>query len=246
LIDSSTDSVTVSMTWSGKQLTREYTVRKDAGRVHYLLYPSWRIEIPYEPIQVKLPNQAGLLSVDGIVLPSAASQSALQVVQVIQGFHRVGMQATALLDGTNADVDVSQSGDAVLLKGTLKPSVVGLAATSVKNAFNTCDAGRSQDCINHTYTAPNSDYIWVLNLPGYGQVDYTKYVLTLVGDPTANMNLIVEAETGKVTASGTCASKLTIDDSRTYNFKGDFEAVLTWHGDHFTSDVSSACDRDRA
>jgi hypothetical protein len=39
---------------------------------------------------------------------------------------------------------------------------------------------------------------------------------------------------------------LTVNDSRTYGFKGDYTATLTWNGSTFGADVTGACDRDKA
>jgi hypothetical protein len=245
LVDSSTASVTVALTWNGKQLVRDYNVRKDSSRVHYLFYPSWRVDVPSESMQIKLPNQAGLVTVDGIAVPDA-SQNAAQTVQVIQGFHRVAMIGTGLYDSFSVDVDDSDSAEGATVKGTLKPTVVAAAAAAIKDAFNKCDAGKYDDCINHTYTAPNNGNIYYFDFPGYGEIDYTKYVWSLAGDPTADVKLVVAPEVGKVTASGSCATTLTVDDSRKYAFKGDYTATLTWGGSDFGADVTGACDRDKA
>jgi hypothetical protein len=44
------------------------------------------------------------------------------------------------------------------------------------------------------------------------------------------MKLTVEAEPGKVSVSGTCTTTMTVDDSRQYQFKGDFQGTLTLQG----------------
>jgi hypothetical protein len=43
----------------------------------------------------------------------------------------------------------------------------------------------------------------------------------------------VTTESGQVTASGTCATLLTVDGSRTYSFKGTWKATLFWNGSSF-------------
>jgi hypothetical protein len=59
VIDDSTRGVTVSMIWNGAQRSTDYVVLKDPARVHYALYYSWRVQIPYVTITVVLPRQGG-------------------------------------------------------------------------------------------------------------------------------------------------------------------------------------------
>jgi hypothetical protein len=134
----------------------------------------------------------------------------------------------------------------VSLDSLLKPTVIAEATTAVKDAFARCDPAKFDDCVNHPYSAPSSSSTFYLTLPGYGRVGYSKYVFSLVADPTNDINLVLGAGPGQVTASGTCATTLTVDDSKTYTLKGDYTALLTWNGRTFGAEVTGACDRDKA
>jgi hypothetical protein len=232
-VDSSTSKVTVSMTWAGTDRTATYTVRKDSAQVHYLLYNSWRVEIPFATISVTLPNQPGVVQVDGIYVPAGSSSTS---IQVIAGYHQVTMVGTSFYD---ADTKVAIAVDAypsVTLDGKASAAAIAAAAAAIKVSFNNCDASKYDECPNHTYTAPNNpNYIYYLTMPGYPEIDYSTYVFTIDGDPTTGMKLIVMAETNKVTASGTCASTLTVDGSKKYSFTGTWSANLTWNGSAFSS-----------
>ena len=236
-IDSSSRSITVSMTWNGKNRSQTLTVRKNPAQAHWLFYPAWKVDIPSTRIQIKLPNQAGIVSLDGIPGPSD-NQTA---IQALPGFHRVAMAETTILDGASADVDAVESPAIVTLTGTIRASARQAAAESVKAAFNDCDVARYGDCLNHTYKAPDSNFIYYFTVPGYGNVSYTRYVYALRNDPTDGMTLTVDANTGKLSASGTCTQTLTVDGSRHYNLKGDYTATLTWAGDGFDSDLLWDC-----
>ena len=241
-IDGSSRSITVSMTWNGKQRSETLTVRKDPSRVHWLFYPSWKVEIPATHIHIKLPNQTGLVSLDGI-LGSSDNQATLQAVP---GYHRVDMAETTLYDASRADVEAADPSANVTLEGKIRASALDAAQASVKDAFNNCDVAKYDDCLNHTYSAPDRNFIWYFKLPGYGNVNYLKYVYTMVGDPTAGMKLTVESETGKLSVIGSCATLLTVDGSRRYNLKGSYTGTLTWTGGGFTSDIVGSCDEAKA
>jgi hypothetical protein len=239
VIDASSSSVTVSMSRNGKARTDTLTIRKDLGDSHWLFYPSWRVELPSARIQITLPNQAGLVSVDGI--PAAGdSQTA---IQVIPGFHRVSMAGTTLLDSASQDVDATDSPATLTLPGTIRASALDAAGKAVTDAMKGCDASKYDGCFNHTYLAPDRNFIYYFTLPGYGNINYTKYVNTLTDDPTAGMKLTVQADAGKVSVSGACAATVTVDGSRRYTLKGDFTGTLTWVGDGFGSDLSWDCEK---
>ena len=117
------------------------------------------------------------------------------------------MLETPLLDSASKQVDAV--GDTpVSITGTISKAAIAKAADAVKAAFTHCTG---DGCFDHTYTAPDHNYIYYLPLPGYGNIDYTKYVITLAGDPTASMKLTVLADTGKVSVSGPCTSTFTIN-----------------------------------
>src|SRR5207249_3616726 len=53
-IDGSSRTITVSMTWNGKQRSETLTVRKNPAQTHWLFHQSWKVDIPSSRIQVKL------------------------------------------------------------------------------------------------------------------------------------------------------------------------------------------------
>jgi hypothetical protein len=240
-IDGSSRAITISMVWNGKARSETLTVRKDPAQVHWLFYSSWRVEIPSTQIHVTLPNQAGIVSLDGI----PGSSDNRTAIQAIQGFHRVTMAATTLLESTSQDVDAVDSPATVKLAGTIRASALEAAGKAVKEGLTSseCDSKKYDGCFNHTYSAPDRNFIYYFPLPGYGNVNYTKYVSALTNDPAVGMKLTVEAETGKVSVSGSCTETLTVDGSRQYKLKGDYNGTLTWAGDGFDPDLSWNCER---
>ncbi|HEY8839093.1 MAG TPA: hypothetical protein VIO80_00325 [Candidatus Dormibacteraeota bacterium] len=243
--DANTSTVNVTMTWAGHHVVRAYTVHRDLTRVHYNFYNSWRIDIPFASINLKLPTQPGSIAVDGLTLP----QGALADIQVIQGFHKVTMDSTDLYDKVSADADTIDGGTAVVFASVISPTATAAAKSTIKKAFNTCDKATNarQDCLNHTYHAPvRANTVFYFDLPGYGQVYYTTFVLTLTSDPTKNMKLVVSADSGKVAASGSCAYTMTVDGSKKYNLKGSWTATLTDSAGSFGYDLIYDCEKSKA
>ncbi|HEY8796358.1 MAG TPA: hypothetical protein VIO85_00695, partial [Candidatus Dormibacteraeota bacterium] len=243
--DANTSTVNATMTWAGHHVVRAYIVHRDLTRVHYNFYNSWRIDIPFASINLKLPNQPGSIAVDGLTLP----QGALADIQVIQGFHKVTMDATDLYDKASADADTIDAGTAVVFASTISATATAAAKSTVKTAFNNCDKARNtrQDCLGRTYHAPViANTIFYFDLPGYGQVFYTTFVLSLTSDPTKNLKLTVSADPGKVAASGTCAYTMTVDGSKKYNFKGNWTATLTMSGGSFGYNLIYDCMKSKA
>jgi hypothetical protein len=234
-LDSARSVVAVNLMWNGAPRALTFTVRKDPAASHWLFYPSWRVEIPYSTVTVTLANQAGHLTIDGIGLPAGASQTS---VQVIQGFHEVTMLESTLLDRASQEVDAVGS-TPIALPGTMSKSATAEAANAVRYGFSHCTS--TDGCFDHTYTAPDNNFIYYMTLPGYGNIDYTSYVITMTGDPTATMKLTVLADTGKVSVSGPCTSTFTIDGRRKYNLKGDFSGTLTWNGAGFDPQLDWYC-----
>ena len=238
-LDADTKSVTVSMIWNGKPRTMTLSVSKDPSRVHWLFYPSWNVRIPSTSIHLSLPNQAGSISVDGISPAGAANASE---VQTIMGYHLVAMAGTGLLDSASQTVEAIDPTASAQFEAKLSDSAVASARDSIKAAFNNCDAVKYDDCVNHTYNAPNNpNYVYYLTFPGYAEIDYRSYVFSLVGDPTAGMKLTVEPQPGNVSATGSCAVTMTVNGSRRYNFSGTYTAALTWDGG-FSSVVTGDCE----
>jgi hypothetical protein len=239
-VDANTSTVNVSLSWGGVQRSLQLTVRKDTSNVHWLIYPSWRIEIPSSTIELTLPAQGGRLLIDSIENPPGASRS---TVTSIMGYHQVLMGATDLYVASSQTVDAVASTTATLT-GTLSETTIAAANTAVRdNLTNSCDAGKYDDCPGHTYTAPDQNFIYYMPVPGHGNVDYTKYTFTLTGNPTSGMTLTVRADPGKVAVSGTCTTTLTVNGRTSYNLKGTFSGTLIWNGGSFDSDLNVYCDQ---
>ena len=240
VVDSNTRTVNVTMTWAGHHVVRAFTVHRDPDRVHFGFYNSWRIDIPFAVITVTLPNQPGSIAVDGLTLP----QGAIKDIQVIQGFHKVTMASTDFYDSASQDADTIDGGATVVFPSTISATATAAAKATIKKAFNACDAATNADkaCLGRTYTAANQPgFIYYFSLPGYGEVDYTKYVLSLTSDPTTNMKLVVGTDAGKVNASGTCAYTMTVDGTRKYYMKGTWTATLTMSGGTFGYNLIYFC-----
>jgi archaellum component FlaF (FlaF/FlaG flagellin family) len=239
VVDSNTRTVNVTMTWNGHQLQPAFTVHKDLTRVHYQFFNSWRIDIPFASIHITLPpNQPGAVSVDGSPLPSGATSD----IQVIQGFHKVTMDATSLSDSASADADAIAGNATVVFPSKLSSAAMATAVSTVKSVFGVCDASKYIDCVNHTYLAPvKANTTFFITWPGYGDVTYTKYVFTLTSDPTANMNVVIEAGAGTLSVSGVCAYTMTVDGNRPYYFKGTWSGTLTASASSWGYNLSYNC-----
>jgi hypothetical protein len=240
-LDSSTSKVSVSMAWSGTQITHTYTVTKDTTRVHDLFYYSWRVVIPAQAITVTLPNQPGDVQVDGISVASPSS------VQVIQGYHTVKMLATDIYDEVSETANASDGGANASFTSQVGQGAFKAASDSVNKAFanETCDASKYFDCPNHKYTVP-AGYYDTLPAAGGDIRANSSWTIVFNGDPTTGMKLIVTTDAGKVTASGTCAMTLTVDGNRTYQFTGSWTGTLTFSSAGVASDIVENCDSTKA
>jgi len=238
-IDDSTAAVKVSMMWGGKSRIHEYTVALDPARVHTFFYHSWRVQIPNATISVTLPNQPGLVQVDGINLPDGADAKS---IQVIEGYHSVTMLQTDFYDATSQTAAAVDDNPLVAFESKLTAGALTSAASAVKTAAMLCPSG-AHDCIGQTYNSPGQyGYIYFLTgLPGYSEIVYNSYVWTFTSDMTTGMTVTVSSDAGKATAAGTCAMTLTVDGSKTYNFKGDWTATLTWSNGAFVADLVGNC-----
>jgi len=237
-IDATTRSVGVSMIWGGQHRSQTYTVRKDNSGFRDFVFRYWRVVIPFVTIHITLPNQAGPVQVDGIT-PATSDVSR---VQAVDGYHRVTMSANDLYDRASQVVDaVDSPPNAEFVPAAVSSGAVALAAAAVKLAFPNCDPSMWPGCLNYTYTASNDGRLWFIDLPGYGRVFWTTYRVTLVGDPTADMKLVVPPDPGKVNASGTCTVTVTFDGARNYNLSGPWTATLTLDSGRFTADLASDC-----
>ncbi len=241
-IDSSTQSVAVSMAWADKPHSETYTVRRDNSQARLFFYHAWRIVIPSVTIHISLPNQPGLVQVDGIT-PSASDVS---FVQVVEGYHKMAMTATFAYDTTSQVVDAADGSATANFAPSVSSTVAAKAATEIKVALANCDAAIYNGCFDHTYSAPNDGQRWFFDLPGYGQVFWTTYRVTLTGDPTSGMTLDVPTAAGTLHASGTCTVTYTIDSSKDYYLAGTWTAVLTLANGSFIAQVTADCAESKA
>jgi hypothetical protein len=241
-VDSSSKVVTVSMTWNGQQISQPFRVREDSGDVHWLLYPSWKIDIPSREVRLGLPYQAAPISLDGI----AAPQSSQNVFDAIMGFHNVMMDASSLLKSQQVLVDARQEPASATVPGTLQDARLADIRKGIRDSLEACDPARYQDCVNHTYSAPDRNYVWIFMVPGTGNVDWTTYRYTERGDLGADVSVTIEAADGLVDVQGTCAETLTINGTRTFALKGDYGGTMRWDGNAFTADtLGFDCARDK-
>jgi hypothetical protein len=241
-VDSSSKAVTISMTWDGQKISQPFRVRQDSGDVHWLLYPSWKIDIPSRVVRLGLPYQAAPISLDGISAP----QSSQNVFDTIMGFHKVMMDASSLLKGQQVLVDARQEPASATIPGTLQDARLADIRKGIHDSLEACDPARYQDCVNHTYSAPNRNYVWIFTVPGAGDVSWTTYRYTDRGDPGADVSVTIDAADGLVDVQGTCAETLTIDGTRTFALKGDYGGTMRWDGNAFTADtLGFDCARDK-
>ncbi len=242
-LDSTTDKVAVSMTWNSNQVSETYTVHKDRSRAHFVFYNDWKIDIPSSTISLTLPNQAGAISVDGIAVSSTSS------VSVIQGYHAVTMAQSDFYDADDESVNAIDPAASATFKSAMSSAAVSAAAGAIKISFQpaniTCDPNKYFDCPNHRYSPPAGEYD-LLPMPGGDVRANSSWVLTLTGDPTKDMKLVVGTTKGEIAASGTCSSTLTVDGSRKYNYTGTWTGTLKWTGSDFGYDGTFSCDDSKA
>jgi hypothetical protein len=240
-VDDSTYTVSMTLSWGGTARNLTYKVRKDSTRVHYLFYPSWRVQVPFTTITLSVPNQGGGVQVDGLSVPAASRKA-----EAIQGFHSLTMQATDFYSANTQVADGVETTAIVAFPTDLSSSAKAAATEAVKAAFGnvTCDPSKYFDCPNHRYNVP-AGYYDVLPAAGGDIRANSSWSLAFVGDPTASMKLTVSTDSGKVDASGICGMTLTVDGSKKYNFVGIWAGTLTWSGGAFDSDVTINCDVSR-
>src|SRR4029077_7092260 len=169
------------------------------------------------------------------------ASSDVSTIQVVEGYHSVTMNGNDFYDRTSQVVDGVDVTPAATFAPAVSAGAVAMAAAAVKPAFPLCDPAIYPGCLNHTYSAPNKSERWYFDLPGYGQVFWTTYRVTLVGDPTSDMTLIVTPDAGKATASGTCTVTVTFDGTTNVNLAGPWTAALTLDNGQFTADLASNC-----
>lgn len=242
VVDVNTSTVNVTMTWAGHHVVRTYKLHKDLTRVHYNFYYSWRMDIPFETINVTVPNQPGIIAIDGLTLP----QVGVKDIQVIQGFHKVTMGGTDIYDSASMDADAIDSGPNVAFPSTISAAAIATAKKTVKQGFTNCKTIVYQ-CLNKVYNAPNKPgFIYYFTLPGYGDVQYLTYKYTLTRDPTTGMKVVVDAAAGKLLVNGTCAYTMTIDGSKQYLLKGSWKGTLTVVSGGWGYDLLTDCVKSKA
>src|SRR5260370_13274712 len=107
------------------------------------------------------------------------------------------MNANAFYDRTSQIVDGVDGTPAATFAPDVSSGAVAMAAAAVKLAFPNCDPAAYTGCLDHTSNAPNDGRRWYFDLPGYGQVFWTSYPVTLLGDPTSDMKVAVPADACK-------------------------------------------------
>lgn len=238
-IDGNTALVTLLVNWySSPGSTVRLRVVKDSARTHFMLYPSWRVVAPTSTINFQYPIQGGDITIDGVTLPDSAGSK----VEVISGKHYVAMQGTDILSPWTETVDLSSPSDSVNVQptDTLLPAALQAARDAVNGAMTNCDAKKSEDCLNHRYTAPNDGNLYFFVAPDGSHVFYTHYEIQLVGDPTSGMKTDFGSQDGELDVSGACTTKLSAD-TKSFQHNGTFSGKLTWNGSGFDSDVTWTC-----
>jgi hypothetical protein len=91
-----------------------------------------------------------------------------------------------------------------------------------------------------TYSAPNDGARYFLDLPS-GHVFYSRYIVTLVGDPTSGMTTTFDTDDGHLSVSGTCTTNLTTDRGQVVPSTGTFDGKLAWNGTKFEPAVTWTC-----
>ena len=170
-LDDSTNSVRVTLSWGGASEDLTYKVRKDTSRVHYLFYPSWRVQVPFTTITFNLPNQGGRVQVDGLSVAAGSKKA-----EAIQGFHSVTMQATDFYSADTQVADGIDNSPIVEFTTGLNPSAKAAAAGSINAAFGnvTCDVKQYFDCPNHRYAVPAGYYYMLPAAHEADRVDYLR------------------------------------------------------------------------
>ena len=237
-LDGTTDIVTASLDWYGSPRSIDFRVVKDTSRMHWFLYPSWRVVAPTGTINFTYPNQGGAITIDGVPLPDSSDSA----IAVIGGEHHATMAATDIVAGETHTVDVSLPSSAVSVEfhDVLTPAGAKAAADSVKQAFVSCDAAKYERCVNHTYRAPNDGNLYFFVAPDGSHVFYTHYTVSLVGDPTANMTTTFDSADGQVSVTGACTTRIATG-ARNVDHAGQFDGKLTWNGSGFDSDLNWSC-----
>lgn len=237
-LDSNTELVTASLYWYGSRRSIDFRVVKDTSRMHWLLYPTWRVVAPTGTINFTFPNQGGSITIDGLLLPDSSGSA----IAVISGEHQAAMTATDIVAGETHTVDVSlpSSSASVEFHDALAPAASKAAADSVMQAFASCDAAKDLHCPNHSYSAPNDGNLYFFVAPDGSRVFYTHYTVSLVGDPTAGMATTFEPQDGHLSVTGACTTRVATG-ARNVDHAGHFDGKLIWNGSGFDSDLSWTC-----
>lgn len=237
-VDGNTEIATVSVNWYGSNRTIDLRVVKDTSHTHWLFYPSWRVVAPTSTINFTYPSQGGEITIDGIPLADSSGSA----IEVISGRHRVVMASTDIVAESAQTANVSLPSDtgSVELSDVLTPAAAQAAADAVRHAFASCDVAKDEGCPNHRYTAPNDGARYFVTAPDGSRVFYTSYIISIVGDPTATMKTVFEAEDGHLTVSGACTTRFTAD-TRSFDHNGTFSAKLSWNGTGFDPDMTWTC-----
>ena len=168
--------VTVSYNDHGQPATSQVTLADRSSERHFGIYPTWVVVVLPSIVNVKSPGVP--YSVDGARLPQATL-----AVRVLPGSHVLATRPTDLFAqfATTVDVEGGQTATA-----NLAPKLTSAASTDVGSVVKTAITG----CVANPYggRCPGSFH----SFTGQWQ---------LVGDPTADMSVAVDAD-GRPIATG--------------------------------------------
>ncbi|HUY99457.1 MAG TPA: hypothetical protein VMU89_03840 [Thermomicrobiaceae bacterium] len=168
--------VTVSYKANGAVTTTQLTLTEESTEKHFAVYPTWVVSILPSIVNVKSPGVP--YSVDGARLPQATL-----AVRVLPGSHVLATRPTDLFAqfATTVDVEGGQTATA-----NLAPKLTSAASTDVGSVVKAAITA----CVTNPYggRCPGSFH----SFTGQWQ---------LVGDPTADMSVAVDAD-GRPTATG--------------------------------------------
>jgi hypothetical protein len=168
--------VTVSYKDHGQPATMQVTLADRSTERHFGIYPTWVVVVLPSIVKVKSPGVP--YSVDGARLPQATL-----AVRVLPGSHVLATRPTDLFTQFATSVDVESGQPAT---ANLAPKLTSAASTDIASVVKAAITA----CVDNPYGSP---------CPGsfHGFTGQWQ----LVGDPTADMSVAVDAE-GRPTASG--------------------------------------------
>lgn len=226
-VDDSNYAVTVQLKRDGQDSNLSLHIRKDASRSNWLIYPAWRVVIRASRIAISSFKYAGGVTIDGFAVNMTDVSGS---VEVIPGRHHAALASTDIFVGDTQIVDATTDAT-VSFKATLTADASNAVNTAIGGLFVHCAAVHQLNPAG----CPNSAYAL-----GDHQ---TNVVWSLVGDPTANMQLAIGDLPDVITANGQWTMHLSFtywydfDPSYvqhwTEDVNGYFTDTLHWNGSGF-------------